>query len=50
MITYLLCFTTGMLLGIIIGMCRMSLYFHEKEKVRDNYLEFGEDELEVERE
>ena len=47
MIIYLLCFTTGMLMGLIIGMCRMSLYFHKKEV--DNWMEFGEDELESDR-
>jgi len=48
-IEYLTWFTAGVLLGVILGMCRMSLFFHKKEKTRDNYLEFGEDELESDR-
>ena len=47
-IEYLSWFMVGMLIGVIIGMFRMSLYFHKKKPV-DNYLEFSEDELESDR-
>ena len=47
-IEYLWWFMVGMLIGVIIGMFRMSLYFHKKKPV-DNYLEFSEDELESDR-
>ena len=42
MVICLLCFTTGMLIGLIIGMCRMSLYFHKKKDRSEGVMSYEE--------